>query len=180
MNDIPMTVVGNVVNDVELRFTSAGDPVASFRIASTVRRFDRANERWVDGDTHWFSVSCWRQLAENVASSLQKGMPVLVTGRLRSRQVERPCGDHAHLVRFHDIEAVAVGPDLARGTAAFTRTKSGAVVESERRSTADAMAYAAEHGLLERIDLETGEITDDSGAVQAAVDPVEEATEVAA
>ncbi|MBU6245092.1 MAG: single-stranded DNA-binding protein [Actinomycetales bacterium] len=147
MNDITMTVVGNVVRDVELRFTTGGDPVASFRVASSTRRFDRANERWVDSDTHYFTVTCWRSMAHNVVQSLEKGMPVVVTGRLRSREVERPCGEQSHTVRFHDIEAIAVGPDLARGIASFTRVKREAAVESEARAVADALAVRAELGL---------------------------------
>jgi len=159
MNDITVTVIGNVVNEVELRFTKSGDPVASFRMATTVRRFDRQTSRWVDGDTHYFSVSCWRALASNVVQTLAKGMPVVVTGRLRSREVERPCGDHAHTVRYSDIEATSVGVDLARGIATFTRVKPQAVVESERRAVADAMAEA---GLAPEIvvDLETGEVVE--------------------
>lgn len=161
MNDITFSVVGNVVNDVELRFTKSGEPVASFRLAAGTRRFDRANERWVDGDTHFFSVSCWRGLAQNVVHTLTKGMPVVVFGRLRSREVQRPCGDHAHPVRYFDIEAFAVGPDLARGTATFTRVKREAVVESERRALADALAAA---GLSELVDAETGEILTEPAA----------------
>lgn len=169
MNDITFSVIGNVVNDVNLRFTRSGEPVASFRIASSTRRFDRQAERWVDGDTHYFTVSCWRSLAQNVLQTLTKGMPVLVVGRLRSREVPRPCStgaDHTHLVRFFDIEASSVGPDLARGTATFTRVKREAVVESERRSLADVLAQS---GLDEDevIDLETGEIM----AVGEPVDP---------
>lgn len=146
MNDITFTVIGNVVTDVELRFTKSGEPVASFRIANTVRRFDRASNRWVDGDTHYFSVSCWRSLASNVVQSLGKGMPVVVTGKLRSREVERACGEASHTVRYYDIEAIAVGPDLARGVATFTRVKREAVVESERRALADALAEAGLDG----------------------------------
>ncbi len=157
MNDITFSVVGNVVNEVELRFTKSGEPVASFRIASGTRRFDRTNQRWVDGDTHYFSVSCWRGLAHNVVQSLGKGMPVIVFGRLRSREVQRPCGDHAHTVRYFDIEATSVGPDLARGTSTFARVKREAVVESERRSLADAIAEAGlEDGQI--VDTATGEI----------------------
>ena len=63
MNDITLSVVGNVVNDVDLRFTPSGEAVASFRVASTTRRFDRNNERWIDGDTHYFTVSCWQNTA---------------------------------------------------------------------------------------------------------------------
>jgi single-strand DNA-binding protein len=157
MNDITLTVIGNVVNDVELRFTKSGEPVASFRVAAGTRRFDKNADRWIDGDTHYFSVSCWRSLAHNVVQTVTKGMPVVVVGRLRSREVERPCKEQSHIVRYFDIEAQSVGPDLARGTATFTRVKREAVVESERRSLADALAQA---GLAddEVVDMETGEV----------------------
>ena len=162
MNDIYLSVVGNVVKDVEMRFTNGGDPVASFRVAMSSRRFDRANERWVDGDTHYFTVTCWRSLAHNVVESVHKGMPVMVYGRLRSREVARECGETSHLMRYQDIEAIAVGPDLARGIASFTRVKRDSVVESEARAKADVLAAA---GLLEEeaerfaVDPETGEMT---------------------
>lgn len=155
MNDITLSVIGNVVNDVEVRFTKAGGAVASFRIAASTRRFDRATDRWIDGDTHYFTVSCWRELAANVRDTVTKGMPVVVVGRLRSREVQRACGDHSHPVRYMDIDAHAVGPDLSRGTAAFTRVKRDAVVESERRAIADALGSP---GLVEIVDPETGEI----------------------
>lgn len=166
MNDISMTIVGNVVNEVELRFTNAGEAVAKFRVAASSRRYDRANEKWVDGDTHYFSVSCWRNLAHNSVSSIKKGMPVIVVGRLRSRQVEKECGDHKHTMYFHDIEASSVGPDLARGTATFERVKRNSVTESEERNLADDMELERmiredaesldEEGL--EVDLETGEV----------------------
>ena len=143
MNDVMMTLIGNVIKDVDLRFTSNGDPVATFRVASNTRRFDRDSERWIEGDTHYLSVTCWRNLASNVANSVKKGMPVIVYGRLRSREVERPCGEGSHTVRYHDVEAYAVGPDLTRGTADFNRVKSAAVVENETRIVADVMSAAA-------------------------------------
>ncbi len=167
MNDITLSVVGNVVNDVDLRFTASGEAVASFRVASTTRRFDRNNERWIDGDTHYFTVSCWRQMAHNVASSLIKGMPVVVTGRMRSREHEKACGDHTHTMRYVDIEAIAVGPDLARGTCVYTKVRKDSVVESERRMLADALGQdtvdyldriGADGEVVESIDVETGEI----------------------
>jgi single-strand DNA-binding protein len=161
MNDVLMTIVGNLVRDVELRFTNNGDPVASFRIASSTRRFERATERWVEGDTHYVTVTCWRNLASNVVQSLKKGMPVVVYGRLRSREVSRPCGEASHVVRYQDIEAYAVGPDLSRGVCEFTRVKSAAVTENETRVIADVMGSAAELEDLEamtEVDLETGEI----------------------
>lgn len=163
MNDITLTVLGNVVNDVDLRFTPSGEAVASFRVASTTRRFDRSHERWIDGDTHYFTVSCWRNLAHNVAASLLKGMPVVVTGRMRSREHEKECGDHTHIMRYVDIEAVAVGQDLSKGTSVFTRVKKESVVESERRMLADVLGADAVEFLdaaemAGEVDVETGEI----------------------
>src|SRR6056297_3900264 len=152
MNDVMMTVVGNVIRDVDLRFTSNGDPVATFRVASNTRRFDRSSERWIEGDTHYLSVTCWRQVASNVANSVKKGMPVIVYGRLRSREVERPCGETSHTVRYQDVEAYAVGPDLARGTAEFTRVKSAAVAENETRIVADVMGADALSEELDEVD----------------------------
>lgn len=154
MNDVMMTLIGNVIKDVDLRFTSNGDPVATFRVASNTRRFDRDSERWIEGDTHYLSVTCWRNLASNVANSVKKGMPVIVYGRLRSREVERPCGEGSHTVRYHDVEAYAVGPDLTRGTADFSRVKSAAVVENETRIVADVMSAAAVLDELEELESE--------------------------
>jgi single-strand DNA-binding protein len=165
MNDVMMTIVGNVIRDVDLRFTSNGDPVATFRVASNTRRFDRENERWVEGDTHYLSVTCWRNMASNVANSIKKGMPVVVYGRLRSREVERPCGEGSHTVRYQDVEAYAVGPDLARGTAEFTRVKSAAVAESETRIVADVMGAAA---LAEELDESEHEGADETAELASA------------
>jgi len=167
MNDIGITVLGNLVNDVELRFTASGEAVASFRVASTTRRFDRSGERWIDGDTHYFTVSCWRHLAHNAATSLLKGMPVIVTGRLRSREHEKEVGEQKLVMRYVDIEATAVGHDLSKGTASFTRIKRDSVVESERRMLADVLGQEAadyldasetESDTTESVDLETGEV----------------------
>ena len=161
MNDITFPVIGNVVTDVTLRFTRGGDPVASFRVASTARRYDRGSDRWIDGDTHYFGVSCWRGLAQNVMETITKGMPVVVVGRLRTREIQRPCGDHSHPVRYSDIEAFSVGPDLGRGVATFTRVKRESVVENERRAVADAIIEA---GLSDLVDPETGEVLTEPAA----------------
>ncbi len=167
MNDITITVLGNLVNEVEMRFTPSGEAVASFRVASTTRRFDRVGERWIDGDTHYFTVSCWRNLAHNVATSLMKGMPVIVTGRLRSREHEKTVGDQTMIMRYVDIEAVSVGHDLTKGTSSFHRVKRDSVVESERRMLADALGQdsvdfldsVSEHGeVIAEVDHETGEV----------------------
>lgn len=147
MNEITMTVVGNVVNDVKLRFTKNGDAVASFRVAAGTRRYDRTSQGWVDGDTHFFDVSCWRGLGQNVVQTIVKGMPVVIVGRLRSREVHKECGDHVHPITYHDIDAVNVGPDLSKGVATFTRVKRDAVLAAEQRSEEEIRDMAIRRGL---------------------------------
>ena len=117
MNEIPVTLVGNVVTDVAGTTTPGGAEVAWFRLASTPRRYDRAAGRWIDGDTSYVRVSCWRGLARNVVASLTKGDPVVVTGRLRVREWERE--DRRGVAV--EVDASAVGHDLSRGVTAFTR-----------------------------------------------------------
>jgi single-strand DNA-binding protein len=117
MNQPMMTICGNVVDTPKLNKTKNGHLVANFRVASTPRRFDREKGTWVDGDTVYITVTAWRALAENVAHSVQKGQPVIVHARFCQRdwiKDERP-----HSV--HELEAIAVGHDLTRGTATFER-----------------------------------------------------------
>ena len=142
MTEIPMNLVGNVASDVDLRFTQAGVPVASFRIAIGTGRYDRASGRWVEGETHFLSVSCWRELGLNVKASIRKGMPVIVVGRMRTRSVERACGESSHSVRYYDVDATAVGIDLARGVATFDRVKRDSVQRQEQRAVDEALHAA--------------------------------------
>ena len=114
-----ITVVGNLVDDPELRFTPSGAAVANFRIASTPRTFDRQSNEWKDGDALFLSCSIWRQAAENVAESLQKGMRVVVQGRLKSRQYETREGEKRTVM---EIDVDEVGPSLRYATAKVTRT----------------------------------------------------------
>ena len=113
-----ITVVGNLVDDPELRFTPSGAAVANFRIASTPRTFDRQTNEWKDGDALFLSCSVWRQAAENVAESLQKGMRVVVQGRLKSRQYETREGEKRTVF---EIDVEEVGPSLKYATAKVTR-----------------------------------------------------------
>jgi single-strand DNA-binding protein len=115
-----ITVIGNLVDDPELRFTPSGAPVANFRIASTPRTFDRQTNEWKDGDTLFLACAVWRQAAENVAESLQKGMRVIVQGRLKSRQYETREGEKRTVF---EIEVEEVGPSLKYATAKVTRTQ---------------------------------------------------------
>src|ERR1035441_6344535 len=91
--ETPITLTGNLCSDPELRFTPSGQPVAKFRIASTPRSFDKATNEWKDGDSLFLDCSVWRQAAENVAESLQRGMRVIVTGRLKQRSYEMKQGE---------------------------------------------------------------------------------------
>jgi len=116
--DTLITVVGNLVDDPELRFTPSGAAVANFRIASTPRTFDRQSNEWKDGDTLFLSCAVWRQYAENVAESLQRGMRVIVQGRLKSRQYETREGEKRTVF---EIDVEEVGPALRSATAKVTR-----------------------------------------------------------
>ena len=113
-----ITVVGNLVDDPELRFTPSGAAVANFRIASTPRTFDRQTNEWKDGDALFLTCSVWRQAAENVAESLQRGMRVVVQGRLKQRSYETREGEKRTVV---ELEVDEVGPSLEFATAKVTR-----------------------------------------------------------
>ncbi len=117
MNEAFVTFQGWVGNDVVHRETAQGH-VANFRVGVTPR-IRRRNGEWVDGQTSWFSVSCWRQLADNVRASVRKGDPVLVHGRLRADVWERTDGQSSVT---YVVEALHVGHDLARGTSQFMRS----------------------------------------------------------
>ncbi|MGW2278354.1 single-stranded DNA-binding protein [Streptomyces sp. NPDC001770] len=114
-----ITVVGNLVDDPELRFTSSGAAVAKFRVASTPRIFDRQTNEWKDGEGLFLTCSVWRQAAENVAESLQRGMRVIVQGRLKQRSYE----DREGVKRtVYELDVDEVGPSLKSATAKVTKT----------------------------------------------------------
>ncbi|MQS13216.1 single-stranded DNA-binding protein [Streptomyces kaniharaensis] len=113
-----ITLVGNLVDDPELRFTPSGAAVAKFRIASTPRTFDRQTNEWKDGESLFLTCNVWRQPAENVAESLQRGMRVIVQGRLRQRSYETKEGEKRTVF---EVEVDEVGPSLRSATAKVTR-----------------------------------------------------------
>lgn len=119
MNDIITTVIGNAVTDVSLRVTSTGASVASFRIASNSRRFDKSTSSWIDQEPSYLSITAWSQLAENVALSVHKGQPLVVTGKLKVRQWQDADKSGTNV----EIDATAIGHDLNRGTSEFTKVK---------------------------------------------------------
>ena len=113
-----ITVIGNLTDDPELKFTPSGAAVANFTVASTPRTFDRQTNEWKDGDALFLRCAAWRNLAENVAESLQKGQRVMVTGALRVRQYERQDGSKGTSVELNVDE---VGPSLRFATAKVTK-----------------------------------------------------------
>ncbi|MCC9205746.1 single-stranded DNA-binding protein [Arthrobacter sp. zg-Y769] len=115
-----ITVVGNLTNDPELRFTPSGSAVANFTIASTPRTFDRQSNEWKDGETLFLRASVWREAAENVAESLTKGTRVVCQGRLKSRSYETKEGEKRTVM---ELEVDEIGPSLRYASAKVTRTQ---------------------------------------------------------
>ncbi|MHB1171550.1 MAG: single-stranded DNA-binding protein [Lacisediminihabitans sp.] len=138
-----ITLTGLVATTPRHLVTSEGLPITSFRLASTQRRFDRSQARWIDGDTNWYTITSFRQLAINVAGSVAKGDRIITNGRLRIRDWEN--GERAGT--NIDVEADAIGHDLSWGTASFTRTIATAVSEAATAEAASAESASAE-GLL--------------------------------
>jgi single-strand DNA-binding protein len=121
--DTPITLVGNLTDDPKLRFTPSGQAVATFRVASTPRFQDRNTGEWKDGDTLFLTCNAWRQLAENLAESLQRGMRVIVEGRLKQRSYETEQGEKRTV---YEVEVDEAGPSLKNAIAK--------VVKAERRT----------------------------------------------
>jgi single-strand DNA-binding protein len=117
--DTQITVVGNLVSDPELRYTPTGVAVANFRIASTPRTFDRQSNEWKDGDSLFLTCNVWRQAAENVAESLQRGMRVIVQGRLHQRSYETREGEKRTVF---EVEVDDVGPSMRNASAKVTKS----------------------------------------------------------
>jgi single-strand DNA-binding protein len=117
-----ITLVGNLVDDPELRFTPSGAAVAKFRIASTPRTYDRQSGEWKDGESLFLTCNVWRQAAENVAESLQRGMRVIIQGRLRQRSYETREGEKRTVF---EVEVDEVGPSLRSATARVNKTTRG-------------------------------------------------------
>jgi single-strand DNA-binding protein len=117
--ETPITVVGNLTADPELRFTPSGAAVANFTVASTPRTFDRQSNEWKDGEALFLNCSVWRQAAENAAESLTRGMRVIVSGRLKARSYETREGEKRTVF---EIDVDEVGPSLKYATAKVQKT----------------------------------------------------------
>ena len=134
-----VTVAGLIATPIKHTVTSDGLEISSFRLASSSRRYDRAAHAWVDGETNWFTVTAFRQLAANVQASLDKGHRIVVSGRLRVREWR----NGEQLGRDVEIIADALGPDLAWGRAQYTRTPRQTPSESAPSAVAPVDADAA-------------------------------------
>jgi len=119
-NDTTLTVIGRLASDPELRFTPSGAPVASFRVLSTPRSFDKQRNEWVDGETLGMNCSVWRETAENVAESLHKGDHVIVVGNLVQRSYTDRDGNKRTV---YELQVQEVAPSLRYATAKVTRTQ---------------------------------------------------------
>ncbi|MFK0071846.1 single-stranded DNA-binding protein [Arthrobacter woluwensis] len=161
MADI-ITVRGFVAGDVRPGTTNGGVNTANFRLGSTDRHYDRATQQWVDGDTNWFTVQAYRQLAGNIAGSVKKGQRVVVMGRLKLRQWERD----GRVYNVAQIDAESIGHDLSWGTANYQRSvaQQPANRVPEAGTPEGGPQTARDEGLLaegRRIDPVTGEVLDD-------------------
>ena len=147
MNETLVTVAGNVASEMRERVTAAGVRVASFRLASTERRYNKELHAWRDGDTVYYTVTCWRSMAENAAESVYKGQPMIVHGRLRVRSYEKD----GQVRTAVEIEARSLGHDLTWGVSKFT--KAGPSTGADRQLIGE---IASEFD--EPFDPETGEV----------------------
>jgi single-strand DNA-binding protein len=141
MNETTITLIGNVVTDVQCHTTAAGTEAASFRLATTSRRYDKGIGAWVDGDTSFVRVTCWKRLARHVRESLTKGDPVIVSGAMKVREWEDRDGNRRTGV---DVIASTVGHDLARGVTVFTRPPRGLDAAGEAASLDDSPKAASD------------------------------------
>lgn len=142
MFETMVTLVGSVISQPQVREMGSGSRVASFRMLSTARRFDKATEQWVDGDRVFATVNCWKRLADGVSGGVRKGDPVVVTGRLRTREYEVD-GQRRLAV---EIDANALGLDLSRMTIVPPRPPGGELSSEWEAAGADRSEVAVSTG----------------------------------
>lgn len=158
-----ISLTGLVATTPKHVVTATGLTITSFRFASTQRRFDRGEQKWVDGETNWYTVATFRQLAVNVAASVQKGQRVIITGRLRVRDWATDDKRGTNV----EIDADAVGHDLSWGTTVFTRSTAAAVADADAAADGDRAAETD-------TDTDTDDQDDDGDADEDASSRLEE------
>ncbi|MGP3961691.1 single-stranded DNA-binding protein [Nonomuraea sp. 3N208] len=134
--DTVITLIGNLVDDPELRFTPTGQAVARFRLASTPRFMDRSTNEWKDGDSLFLTCNVWRQMGENVAESLQRGMRVILQGRLKQRTYETKEGDKRTV---YEVEVDEIGPSMRHATAKVVKVRGSRTVNTPPQNPWDGM-----------------------------------------
>jgi single-strand DNA-binding protein len=140
IGDTVVTLIGNLVDDPELRLAPSGQAVARFRIASTPRYLDHQTNQWKDGESLFLTCSVWRQAAENVVESLERGMRVIVQGRLRQRSYEAKDGERRTVF---ELEADEVGPSLRNAAVKTTRTTRANAPATREAGTSGALSSTA-------------------------------------
>ncbi len=163
MNEVFLTVMGNVASRPKSALTKNGHSVTSFRLAQTPRRYERNRGGWTDGPTTFYTVTCWRGLADHVSSCLAVGDPVVVHGRLQAKEYVREDGTKAMTL---ELEATAAGHDLTRGTSMFMKAPPrSSTVGEERDTTAEDLAReVADEPVVAEGSTEPAEVTDAPGA----------------
>jgi len=142
-NDIPLTIVGNLTQDPELRFTPSGTAVANFTVAQTPKRFDKATNEFKDGETTFMRCSVWREQAENAAESLTRGMRVVVSGTLVSRSWQTDAGENRTVM---EMQVDEIGPSLRYATAKVTKAQRQSTAQTGHHWAATEPAPAAPSG----------------------------------
>ncbi len=163
MNEGRVTLAGNVVTELRHVETDDGVHIASFRLACTPRRRDRRTQQWVDGDTSYYTVTCWRHLAQNVAASVRRGDPLVVVGDLKVREWTNDGRSGINV----EVDATSVGHDLTRGVAQFERVSRARVVAPEH-DEARQLAEAVADDEVAAVDPLTGEIFGEAPAREPA------------
>jgi single-strand DNA-binding protein len=175
MNETHVTIAGRLVADPMVRNTGSGQPFTTFRVASTVRRWNAKTNEFEDANTNFVNVTAWRSLGANIAGSLHRGDPVVVTGRLKVAQWTRKLGEHEVGVTSVDIDANAVGHDLTWGTTRYTKVSRASFSTGDDRmddpavqeARAELEGYGPEpgdNGAYDVVDPVTGELHRFGGA----------------
>lgn len=151
MNDTYVTLIGNVVSEIRSATTATGVPMAKFRFGVSPRKFDRETNQWTYGESSYYTVVAWRRLAEHTLSSVDRGDPLVVTGKLNVREWVRDDRWHVNA----EVEAWSLGHDLTRGTSQFTRAAKRDAVDPRR--VADA-AQAGTEALAAQADTQAAKV----------------------
>ena len=154
--ETPITIIGNIVAEPELRYTPAGAAVCNFRIASTPRTYNRNTGQWEDGEAMFLTCNAWKQLGEHASQSLTKGMRVIVTGKLKQRSYQTREGENRSVF---EIDVEEVGPSLRYATAQVTRVQQGGAPQAHEGNawaTSQPTAHQAQQNIQQGLGAQEG------------------------